>query len=444
MFDLLSRTFSSVFSGLSGKSILEQADIDAALIQVKDALLQADVPYDLVETFTAQVAQQAVGRKIVGKLKPEEQLLKLVHDTLLDFFGGKRAAEFSFQIPSTVMVMGLQGSGKTTSIAKMVQFVQKQAAKRGKKRSVLMASVDFYRPAAVEQLRQLSVSVQADFYAATSTNPVKAAQEIELYRKNNGYDHLFLDTAGRLHVDSALLQELKDIDAHLQPKYKLLVLDSMTGQQSLAVARSFEQAVGFQSAILTKMDSDTRGGAAFSFRYALKKPVLFVGVGEKVDDLDLFYPERAVSRILGMGDIATLLERAEQKIQVDQQEQMSKAMLSGKMTLNDFAQQMDMVNKMGSLTSLAKYIPGMGAGAISSTELERGEMEMKRFRAIINSMTLKERLNHLILNDSRKNRVARGAGVGVDQVNQLLQRFEESQQYVKLLSKSGPFKKLFR
>lgn len=444
MFDFLSHKIASVFSGLSRNSTISEENIKQTLEQIHDSLLEADVPFDVVTSFIDTIKKEIIGKKVIGSLKPGEHLVKVVHDSLLSFFGGKQAVEFSFQLPAVVMVMGLQGSGKTTTIAKLAHYVQKQAHRRGKKRSILMASVDFYRPAAVDQLEQLSTQVNASFYRARSTNPVEAAQEIYNEYKNNGHELLFLDTAGRLHIDNQMLQELRDIDTLLNPRYKILVLDAMTGQESLTVAKAFDAHVGFGNAILTKMDSDTRGGAAFSFRYILKKPIIFVGTGEKIDNLEQFYPERAVNRILGMGDLQTLFEHAEEKIKESDQQSMQKAMLSGHMTLDDFAQQMDMMNKLGSLSNIMKYMPGMGDVRFSQEDLHKGEKDLKRFRSIIYSMTSKERTNPSILDDSRKKRVALGAGVQIADVDTLIQRFEQAQQYVKLLKKSGPLKRLFR
>lgn len=443
MFDFLSQKFSSIFSSFSGKKTLDQASVDAAIAQVKDALLSADVPYDLVEQFTQSVSDELVGKKLIGSLKPQEQLLKVVNDKLLTFLGGDDNRSFSVTIPSALMVMGLQGSGKTTTIAKLAYFLKKEAEKRNKTRRILVASVDFYRPAAVDQLQVVAGQAGVDFYRAQSTDPLEAALEIQRYWKDNRYEILLLDTAGRLHVDSPMLQELQAIDRELQPKQKLLVLDAMTGQESLAVARAFDQAIGFQSAILSKTDSDSRGGSAFSFRYALKKPIVFIGTGEKVENLDQFHPERVAGRMLGMGDIKTLIEQAEQKIKKSEQDQMANSFEQGKMTLNDFAQQMDMVNRLGSLSSVMKYIPGMGSAQIPEGALEQGQREMVRFRAIISSMTLKERIYPRVLNDSRKQRVAKGAGVGVSEVNKLLSRFDQMQQYAKLVKKSGGLRNLF-
>ncbi len=442
MFDFISKKFSSIFSGIKGAGYLTEANLQKTFDSVKDALLEADVPYDLVETFIASIKKEVVGQKVLESLKPDEQLLKIINDKLIDFLGGKGQVSHTFQLPSVVMVMGLQGSGKTTSIAKMAYLVEKQAQQRGKTRRILLGSVDFYRPAAIDQLEVLSKQLHADFYRAQSTDPVTAAQEIYKKFKNEGYELLFLDTAGRLHVDSTMLQELQNIDAHLEPRYKLLILDAMTGQESLNVAQAFDQSIGFKSAILTKMDSDTRGGAAFAFRYALKKPIAYVGTGEKLDDFEQFHPERAAGRMLGMGDLQSLVEKANEKIKQSEQDKMAQSMMSGSMTLEDFASQLGMINKLGSLSKVMKFMPGMGS-QVSDTMIEQGEKEMNKFKAIISSMTKKERIYPKILNASRKQRVAKGAGVKVQEINLLLQRFEQLKQYAKLFKKRGPFSRLF-
>ncbi len=443
MFDFLSQKFSSIFSGLTGKKLLDEQTVDASLDQVKDALLSADVPYELVQAFAQQVKDEVVGQHVTHSLKPSEQLMKVVHEKLISFLGADKTI-FSVQIPSVVMVIGLQGSGKTTTIAKLARHISNDAEKRGKKRRILAASVDYYRPAAIDQLEILAKQAHISFFKAQSTDPLLAAREIHDHWRTNNYEILLLDTAGRLHVDSVMLEELRSLDAMLQPKHKLLVLDAMTGQESLAVAQAFEQGVGFQGAILSKLDSDTRGGAAFSFRYALKKPILFMGTGEKLDDLELFHPERAAGRMLGMGDIKSLIERAEEKIKADEQQSMYRSFQDGRMNLQDFAQQMDMINKLGSLSSIMKYMPGMGNMSISQDHMEQGQQEMKRFRAIISSMTLKERSYPRILNDSRKSRVAKGAGVAVSEVHKLLSRFDHMQQYAKLIKKSGGLGRFFK
>jgi signal recognition particle subunit SRP54 len=430
MFDFLSQKFSSLFSGLESSKKLTENNIQETLHGVEQALLEADVPYGVVQTFVAAVKMDVVGQKITGALKPAEQLMMIVEQKIVEFLGGSNAA-FSFSFPLTVMVMGLQGSGKTTTIGKLAYKIKKDAEKNKVARKILVGSVDFYRPAAIDQLEVLAKQVGISFYRAQNNDPVMAAREIFSFAQNSGFDTILLDTAGRLHIDNSMLQELQEIDALLRPSYKILVLDAMTGQESLAVAKAFDDTIGFQGAILTKMDSDTRGGAAFAFRFVLKKPIIFVGEGEKVTDLNVFYPDRAAERMLGMGDIRSLLERAEEKVSAAEHEKAEQALKSGAFTLQDFADQMAMMNKIGSLSQLLKYMPGMGLN-ISSEMIQRGEVELIRFRAIISSMTLKERLNTTILNNSRMQRIAQGAGVAVADVTKLLKRFEEAKQYVKI------------
>lgn len=440
----MSEKFSSIFSSITGKSHLTHENMQQALEKVRESLLQADVPYQVVEQFIAQVTAESAGKKILSSLKPGDQLIKIVHEQLKLFLGGTDSVEFSFQLPSTVMVMGLQGSGKTTTIAKMANWVQDQAQKRGKKRSILLASVDFYRPAAVEQLEILARQIGVDFYRSTKTEAIAAALDIQAYAKKGQYDLLFLDTAGRLHIDNQMIKELRDIDSRLNPRYKFIVLDAMTGQESLTIAQAFEQGVGYHGAILTKLDSQTRAGAAFAFRYTQKKPIFFVGTGEKVADLTVFHADRMAGRILGMGDVLSLIEKAEAVISQNEQEAAYASLMKGRMTLQDFADQLAMMNKLGSLSSLMKYMPGAGGIQISPEQIEQGEKELKKFRAIMSSMTSKERLNPTILDASRKRRIAKGSGVQASDINILLERFEQSQQYAKLFKKLGRQNGFFR
>jgi signal recognition particle subunit SRP54 len=428
MFDFLSSKFSSIFSRIAGQRTLTADNMKQILDQISDALLESDVPYNLVQDFVTSI-KQAEGKKIIADLKPGEQLLKLTHDKIIAFLGGKQHP-INFEPKSVVMVLGLQGSGKTTSVAKIAARIKKE-----KQHNVLLASIDYTRPAAREQLAMLAARAGLDCYQAKADNAIDAAQEIYAYYKRGNFDLLLLDTAGRMHIDSALLQELRSVNELMCPRYKLLVLDAMTGQESLNVARGFDQGVGFDYAILTKMDSDTRGGAVFSFCYALKKRIIFIGTGEHIEDLDTFYPERIANRMLGMGDLQTLVEKAEEKIKKAEQEKVEKSLFDGRMTLQDFADQLSMVNRMGSLTHLVKLLPGMGH--ISPEILEKGQVEMKKFRAIISSMTSRERINPRILDASRKKRIAGGAGVSVADINILLQRFEQTQQYAKLFKKFG-------
>ncbi len=443
MFDFLTQKFSSIFSSFSRNSRLTQDNVAKTLEQVQESLLEADVPLTTVQDFIATVEKEVVGQKLVASMKPAEQFVKVVYDKMVAFLGGEYLQEtFTFQIPSVILMMGLQGSGKTTTIAKLAYFIKAQADKRGKTRKILCASVDFYRPAAIDQLEIVAQQAGADFYRANSSSPVQATQEIYDYFKKNSYEYLLFDTAGRLQVDDAMMQELVQIKKILQPKYNFMILDGMTGQESLSVAQTFENTVGFDGAILSKMDSGARGGAAFAFRYVLKKPIYFVGTGEKLENLEIFRPERIAKRMLGMGDMLTLIEQAQDKIKQADQEKMTKAMMSGDITLDDFAQQLNMVSKLGSISSILKFMPGMGNISIPSAEISKGEGELKKFRVILGSMTHQERVKPSLLQDiSRKNRIAKGAGVDVATIQLLLQRFEQSKQFVKLLKKNRFFEK---
>jgi len=443
VFDFLSEKFSGVLNWLTKKSKLSEKNISDALSQVKEALLQADVPLGVINDFLSQISQEFVGQKVHEKLNPGDQFIKIVNDKLVDFLGGESRQEtISFQYPSTVMVMGLQGSGKTTTVAKIANWVQKETSKRGKQRRILVASVDFYRPAAIEQLKVLADQVGINFYKSPESKPIQAAQDILDHFKKNRYELLLLDTAGRLHIDQAMMKELQEIRKIINPKHSFLVLDAMTGQESLNVAKEFNQAAGFDTAILSKMDSDARGGAAFAFCYTLKKPIYFVGTGEKIDDFESFIPKRIASRILGMGDIMSLIERANEKVDQQKQESIAKRMMSGQFTLKDFADQMGMMGKVGSLQKIMKYMPGMNAP--SQEQIEQGEREMRQFKAIISSMTPKERLLPQILGASRKKRIAHGSGTKVQNINQLLQKFEQSRQFVRMFKKMGKFPSFFK
>ncbi|MBT4855725.1 signal recognition particle protein [bacterium] len=442
MFDFLTNRFSTLLTKLTGSGKLTESNIAQTIETIKDSLLEADVPFNVVNEFIDEVKKEVVGQKVLASLKPGELFIKIVHDKLKSFLSiGNNSIEYTFAIPSTVMVLGLQGSGKTTTLAKLANRVIEQAKMKRKTRRILLASVDFYRPAAIDQLEILAKQIPVDFFRATSTDPVTAAQEIVNHFKSNQYEILFLDTAGRLHIDSDMLQELRALESVVQPKTKLLVLDAMTGQESLAVAQAFEQGVGYQGALLTKLDSETRGGAAFTFGYTQKKPILFLGTGEKIDDLEVFKPDRMASRILGMGDIESLIEKAQFKIKESEQKEAEKALRSGKFSLEDFAKQISMVDKLGSLSSLTKYMPGMGS--MSPEMVQKGQAEVGRFKAIISSMTPKERQNHKVLDASRRKRVAAGAGVEVSDINVLIERFEQSQQFVKLFN-NGKLKKFFK
>jgi signal recognition particle subunit SRP54 len=439
MFDSLSSAFTSLFSSLGSTSIVTEKTIADVYQSVRNTLIDADVPLDVVDPFLLEIKKEVVGRKVIGSLRPAEQFTKVVYDTLVSFLGGSSGgSDFSFSIPSTVMVMGLQGAGKTTTIAKLAHYVRDSAVRRNKQRSILLASVDFYRPAAIEQLKILAKNIQVDFYESALTDPLKASIDIQEYAKKHCYDVLFLDTAGRLHIDQSMLDELIKIDKAIKPKYKILVIDAMVGQESLAVARAFD-VLNYQGAIITKFDSDSRSGVAFAFRYACKKPILFLGSGERPTDLELFRPERIATRIIGMGDVATLVEQAQDKIAQKEQDDIQKTISSGRLTFEDFIKQMDMMNRLGSLSTLVRFLPGASSLNLTPEIISKGEVESRKARALIQSMTLKERKMSKLAEVSRKQRIAIGSGLSLSDVDDFLKRFEQSQQFVKIFKKMGHF-----
>lgn len=434
MFDLLTKSLSSVFKKITGNSRLTEKNIKHVYGQVTNALLEADVPYGVVQQFMTELQERVIGQKVLSSLEPQEQFVQTVRETLVQFLGGESTQDYEFTLPTRIVMMGLQGSGKTTTIAKLVRYMRKQKKNQC---AIMISSVDFYRPAAIDQLEQLARQQDVIFYRAQSTKPVEAAREIRNVAKERRIDLLIIDTAGRLHVDEVLLQELRDINKIIEPDKRLLVLDAMTGQESITVAQTFEQAVGIDGAILTKIDSDTRGGAAFAFRYVLKKPILFIGSGEKAEDLEQFRPERIAERMLGMGDLLTLAERAQEKIDQSDHDKLELAMKTGNITLDDFLMQISMMNRLGSLSNIMRFVPGMNTGKVKQNEINQAEQEMKKFKAIIQSMTPKERRSPVLLDSSRKKRIARGAGVQPADITILLTRFEQLQQFVKLFKRFG-------
>lgn len=438
MFESLSQSLSHIFSKITGRSAIDEKTLHSTLERVKDALLHADVPYDTAEAFCEQVRSRVAEYQLDQYAKPAEQLMHIVHTQLAQFLGQDAAYA---QMPShgVVTVMGLQGSGKTTTTVKLARHMMYNAETH-----VLVGSVDFYRPAAIEQLRAYAQKADVATYQASSSEPVAAAQEIVTYARKAGYDLILLDTAGRLHVSDEMIQQMQDIQAQVKPDYSILVLDAMTGQSSLEVARSFKTHVGFDAGILTKMDSDTRGGAAFAFRYVLDKPIIYTGAGEKVADLEPFKPDRVARRMLDMGDLLTLSEKAQEKIQEREAESMQQRMQRGEFTLEDFAQQLQMMRRIGSFRGILQYMPGASSLGMSDDAMANIESELSRFRVMMNSMTQKERNKPSIINRSRRERIARGSGVRVADVQQLLDRFKQSQQMMKMMNKMGGLQQLFQ
>ena len=435
MFDFLTKKFSSLLDRIRGKK--STVSLDELIVQVRDTLLEADVPHEVAQDFLDGVARELSSANGPRQDITREQVLAAVHARLLSFLGTE-SKQSILTGDGIILVLGLQGAGKTTTIAKLARHARVQAERAGKKGvRILCASLDFQRPAAIDQLERVAADAGVDFYRATATDPRVAAREIREYRREEGFNLLFVDTAGRLHVDEALLAELRDVRDALQPRCSVLVLDAMTGQQSLEVAKAFDKAIGFQAAILSKMDSETRAGAAFCFRHVLGKPIAFVGIGERVDDLAPFHPQRVARQMMGGGDLEGLAEQVDERVNRSERENVEQAMLSGKFTFEDMGKQIDMMSQLGPLQRIVRHLPGMGGASLGADEVEHGQREIGQFRAIINSMTQKERCNRHFIDSSRKKRIARGAGVGVEQVDALLQRFEQMKQFAKMVAGGG-------
>jgi len=435
MFDNLTEKFDSVFKKLRGRGRLTEENIKEALREVRLVLLEADVNFRVVKDFVAAVRERAVGQDVLKSLTPAQQVIKIVRDELGRLMGteGENQLDLAARPPVPVMLCGLQGAGKTTTCGKLALKLRKE------KRNPLLVPADVYRPAAIEQLktvgRQLGVSV---FDSQPGQDPVRICEEARNYAELNGYDTLILDTAGRLHIDEGLMQELVRIKASLQPREVLFVADAMTGQDAVNVAQSFDAQLDISGVILTKLDGDARGGAALSIRAVTGKPIKLVGLGEKLDALETFHPDRMAQRILGMGDVLSLIEKAESAIDQDQAAEMEKRLRKEGFTLETFRDQLQSIKKMGSLDSLLKMIPGAGKALKQAKGLQVPDKELKKIEAIINSMTPAERRNHRILNGSRRLRIANGSGTSVQDVNQLLKRFTEAQKMMKKMQQLGP------
>lgn len=424
-FEGLSEKLNAAFKRLRGKGKLKEEDIREAMREVRLALLEADVNFKVARDFVAAVTEKAVGAEVLSSLTPAQQVIKIVRDEMTALMGSEQAqVRFSSKKPTILMLCGLQGSGKTTHSAKLARYF-KANGKRP-----LLAACDVYRPAAIDQLKVVGEKVGVPVFEMGQDDPVKIAQKAVAYAKDYGYDPLILDTAGRLHIDEALMQELQKIKQTVQPHEILLVVDAMVGQDSVNVAKAFDGQLGIDGVILTKLDGDTRGGAALSVRAVTGKPIKFAGTGEKLEDLEPFYPDRMASRILGMGDVLTLIEKAE--TQVDEQAAIKTAqrLRENKFDMSDLLEQMKQIQSMGPLSQILSMIPGV-AGKIKDEDTERGEQELKRIEAIIQSMTPREREKPDLINPSRKRRIAAGSGTRVEDVNRLLKQFRQMQQMMK-------------
>ncbi|WP_376793054.1 signal recognition particle protein [Thermoflexus sp.] len=430
MFEGLTQKFQQIFDRLGRRGVLTEADVDAALREIRLALLEADVHYTVVRDFLARVRERAVGAEVTRSLTPAQQVIKIVYEELVKTLGDPAPIRLSGSPPHVVMLVGLQGSGKTTTAAKLALRLRKSGQRP------LLVAADVYRPAAITQLeilgRQLNIPV---YQEGPEADPIAIARHSLRFAREQGHTLVLLDTAGRLHIDEEMMQELEAIRDAVRPGEILLVADAMTGQDAVRAAEAFHRRLGLTGLILTKLDGDARGGAAISIRAVTGVPIKFIGVGEKPDQLEPFQPERLASRILGMGDVLALIEKAQEAVEAEKAAEMARKLTRAEFTLEDFLEQLRMVRKMGPLSQLLELMPGYHqlARMISPEEADR---QFKRVEAIINSMTPEERRNPEIINASRKRRIARGSGTTVQEVNQLLSEFRQLQRLMKQV-KSG-------
>ena len=433
MFENLSSKLDAIFKRLKGHGKLTEQNIQEALKEVRIALLEADVNFKVVRDFIQSVEQRAIGQEVMASLTPAQQLIKIVKDELTSLMGGaEQKIHLSGTPPVPIMLVGLHGCGKTTTAAKLARYFQER-----KKRPYLIPA-DVYRPAAIEQLQKLGEELRVDFYRSeASQTPLDICLKGRDFALKGGYDLMLIDTAGRLHIDEALMLELREIRTNIKPKEVLLVADAMTGQDAVNIAKNFNERLGIDGIILTKMDGDARGGAALSIKSVTQKPIKFIGVGEKLDALEAFHPDRMASRILGMGDVFTLIEKAEAAFDERKAEELEKKIRKDSFTLEDFKDQLQQIRKMGSLESILGMIPGLSKKMKGMGGLDFDGKELVRVEAIINSMTLKERANYMIINGSRRLRIARGSGTSVQEVNQLLKRYAQARKMMKRFAQMG-------
>ena len=428
-FEGLSEKLNAVFKRLRGKGRLTEADVRETMREVRLALLEADVNFKVVKDFVASVTERVVGSDVLESLTPAQQIVKIVNEELTALMGGTNAKiAFASSGPTILMMVGLQGAGKTTNGAKLAGYLKSRMGKRP-----LLVACDVYRPAAITQLQVVGEQLGIPVFALGQVNPVQIAQHALRYAKDNGFDTILLDTAGRLHVDEQLMNELKNIKSAVHPNEILLVVDAMTGQDAVNAASAFDEALGIDGVILTKLDGDARGGAALSIRAVTGKPIKFIGTGEKLDMIDVFHPDRMASRILGMGDMLSLIEKAEQSFDEKQAAKLEEKLRKNRFTLTDYLEQMQQLRKMGDISQIAGMMPGQLGKQMQNAQID--EKMLSRTEAIILSMTPKERENPGLLNASRKRRVAAGCGLEVVDVNRLLKQFEMMQQLTRQLSK---------
>lgn len=432
MFQQLTQKFGDVIDRLKGRPKLTDANIDETLRQIRLNLLEADVNFKVVKEFCDRVKEKALGEEVHRSLTPDRQFLKIFHDELVRLMGESSEPSLAFKPPVVIMMVGLQGSGKTTTAAKLARYFKQE-----KKRFPYLVPADVYRPAAIEQLKTLAARIEVPVYDThPKDDPVKICRKAVDIARERGYDTVILDTAGRMQIDKELMKELGRIKDKVEIHHSLLVVDAMVGQEAVNVAKSFHELLQIGGVILTKMDGDARGGAALSVRYVTGCPIYFAGIGEKIEDLEPFYPDRVASRILGMGDVMSLIEKAQKEFDQDEAKQMAEKVMRSEFSLEDFRKQLGQMKKLGPLEKVMGMIPGMGkvTDQVDPKDMER---ELKRKEAIINSMTMRERLNTKILNGSRRLRIAKGSGTQVSEVNRLLKEFEQMQKMMKRFGKFG-------
>ena len=430
MLEKITNTFSDIMRSVSGKSKITEKNIEETVEQIKMALLEADVNLRVVRRFVNATIEEAKGEKVLRAVDPGQQFTKIIYDRIVKLLGDKKV-DLQLKGPDTqsvILLLGLQGAGKTTAAHKLAA----RLAKNGRK--PLLVACDLVRPAAMEQLKQLGEKINVPVYLEEGAkDAVKVAKNAISYAKKNAIDTIIVDTAGRLQIDESMMKELVDVKKSVDPVETILVADSMTGQNAVDIAKSFDEQLGLSGVILTKFDSDARGGAALSLKSITDKPILFIGTGEKTEDFEPFHPERIASRILGMGDIVSLVEKAQETVDIEQAKKLEQKMARNEFTLDDMLSQFENVSKMGNLSSIMEMIPGL-AGQVDPSKLDMSGV--KRQKAIIQSMTKKERANHLIIGPARRKRIAQGSGTSVAEVNKLLKQFEKTKLTMKKLSRN--------
>ena len=440
MFGSLGERLSEAFKKLRSKGKLTESDVRSGMREIKLALLEADVNFKVVKDFINKVSERAVGTQVLESLMPAQQIVKIVNEELTALMGSTISKlEISSSPPTVIMMCGLQGAGKTTHAGKLAGYY------KAKGKNPLLVACDIYRPAAIDQLETVAGKVGVGFFSLGKEKPVRIAEESIKYANKNGYDMVFIDTAGRLHIDEDMMKELVDIKKAVRPTEILLTIDSMLGQDAVNVAKTFNDMLDVTGVILTKLDGDTRGGAALSVRYVTGKPIKFIGTGEKLDQIEPFYPDRMASRILGMGDVLTLIEKAEQQYDEKKAAELEAKIRSSKFTLDDYLDQFREIKKMGSFDQLLGMLPGMNRGQMKDVKVD--EKAIARTEAIICAMTREEREKPEIIQASRKKRIARGSGTSVEEVNKLLRQFEQTdkmmKQFTKMNKKGGKMKMPF-